>query len=465
MFWRTLVLTATLLACDPTPLRASDDACFQAPTQACVLQLAFRTSDALTQEMTKPVSAAGVRGLIHTTLLLEATGSPQSDAALTYLLQDLPARLGSPKPLIYQLRAAIAKDAIDTFHKAPVATAAMLDYLLERVPDLDGQTQETAIRNAASYISHLDDPDQLLARVILVDPELRVPFILGALSGVAAAEDIAAIKTMLEMIEETEVRHKAMFMAVLNLIEYGFWERARHVAASIDSVEWRVASYQKILNTQLRNGQLAEARAIADFLLDTFDADAVTNLRHDLEWAYARLGDEDRVRAFLRSRTKPTELTAGMLLATVAAAQGDLGRVFDYLDIHHADANNRSPFLQRTLVSTYLAAGHTDLTPIIEHFARPYPSDRSGEDILRRLEMLGWFQAERGDLGGALFTVARADFVRDTLMEPAEIRPFNLSRQALERLMAERGMASEAVQRAYDRGDGISLVQISRVLD
>ncbi len=419
-------LFGALLALCTAPAFATDSPCGPAPTQPCVLDVAY---DVLADE---PVEAIWFNTFFTHLTDLERDESPHFPSALsTFQMQA--AERETP---VWTLERLGAPARIEALAGAPQTAAMFRAWLSEHAPDTPARIALDVLHGDVSGANALFD--------ILVHHEWSdvLPHIAAALVITEAIDTIDRINTEIRYVDVPRFISTEDYFADIA----AQLDRETVIAPSQPDPDDRAMGLADQIHQAIADGNMDAARPLAIGLIQSGLAERNWHAATAVAALHAEMGDAAGVSHALRPfyRDQPHGDVTRYLTIAELNASGDLAPIL--ADLVHIHAERRADYWPalRHYVRAYLRTGGRDITPFVDTI----PED----ELDLTLPMIARAQANAGDPDAAMATLAlHADLGFDTPTGSG----------SLSSALMEMDRMTDAIALAESHSDGAALLRIA----
>ncbi len=448
------VLLAIMLWLAPSAALASDpNDCLAAPSQSCVFDLAIEMVEA---EDHPPTWA---RTLLTIALLQEEAGDEGSSATLRHFLATADSRgdrgIRSTISFIY---GTLGISPIGRSVEAPTAHHALADHLLffyDQRPEFGDWIAPSSV---SGVYARAGDIERAFDFLETFPAEIRNRG-MGGLAFVAATEQNWSALDRLRSLATTErARDGINWQAAYALLRIAEYDHALETILAIEDLNRRIGLLASLAEHLADAGHEVETRALIQRLLQTGNLDQSAAIARRMATIYAEMGDEDAMRSVLVpvANNHPDELEEMLddLYITLEFSNGNpvtaLQRAFaDFTPLTEDQTVVHRVEWAATLL---IEADVFDLDMMLDHV----PFTHTSEGLFAILTAL--VRAERFDDALPIIDeLERRGFEADPSQRWVHLR--------FEEHLAAQGNATDAINRAYIRGDAFSLAVLATLID
>ncbi len=457
---KRLALSAiALMLSSHAVLATPPEECLAAPTRACVFDVAQNIVAG------EPHNGRWARTLISIAMLQEELGLAQSTHTFERYLAQADIRDISPQTTRHYFSEIHARPPTMRHVNAPVLTLRMAELSLAayaRDPDF---AELGSAASVSALFARAGDMERAFTLLQGFAPEPQSQGVRVLAVYFAETGDWASLDRTLALLSSQDAYDLAAFHAVrafLATLEHDDTElELDPIMAAISNIgdaNIRATLLSQLTVVLAAKGHAAEARAIGETVLENITNDRPRNALAVLAFAYAMLGDEAEMRVTMEhlSNIQPEQSDDAMegAYALLWTLHGDLEAGLDYSMAQFAQLTERRDFVRQVTTLAVLIAEIRggDLNPLLSRIPDPYVEDGLFAVMSAHIRT--------GNLAAALPLAQRLD---ELTYEP--VRGQEGLYREFDQLLAEADRLAEALNRAYARGDALSLAMLARHID
>jgi hypothetical protein len=451
-----LVGTSNLLHADPNE-------CLAHPTQNCVFELAIDVADA------KGNAMAWSQEMLGIAVVQESVQPERSQETLTRVFAEMRERERNSIKVSWHL--GFFRDMEKWLSMAPQSSKRLAAEISKRREQFRADPAKPFITSATRLRSFTNDRQQVFDAVRKAPDFKRASFVHASIPGFLASGNLDKLLELTDMIYDVEARGEILRSIASKLTRTGRVDDAVRIVTTIPVQADQMQATAGILYWQMQMQQFCEAKQLAISTEERFSRQQILSsplkgwmLIASLTSLYASLGDEARLRNLLPlyKSLYGTNHREDFLLAINAMVHGNVDKIFAVLD--NFEKNNFSP-PYRSIIDIYLDSGQTDLTRFIDFFSVPLSSDRSQNDVVKRLDVIAGIQYDRGDLFGAEITFARAQFAHEQIALEDRKKRYSPKQRAHERHLIKHRKLHELLELYFEQQRPVKMAELATMFD